>query len=628
MKKSSAIAGNTFITTLVVITLLVGFIAGAIVYTQQLGRLSKRTRDAQIAMEIGDGCLENLFTHWRNMYRVLATASPYVLPTNYFYTDIYHPGISPAGTPLIPIPKDSVNGSTLNLFPDVPPNFTILQYRIQAVDPMITLKTVGTDTERSTIADIAIAPGAYGPNLIQYSYYYLAAVDVQYPGLDGKSVTTKVRRVFEKQFSQPWTWAIAYNDDLEISPSSALTINGKIQTNGNLYTGTSALSLTDKTSYVGSWNIGWAPGDTYHTGTPVSPNYPSNLPPAQGPNFLPFGWDARQMWNTTDDNPNNDGYHEIIDRPTSGYSDPLTPDTSNPSAGQRLYNEADIRVLIDGSGAVTIMNGSGAVVSNSSSSTNDKNIYTTMKGALSTGQTFQDNREAATMRVADVDVSKITAAINNKSFTATNSSYGWVVYISDTSSTSTTKRGIRLINGQTLPPAGITFVSDNPVYIKGDFNTGGNPPSNNSGSPDPTKPTVSGYTKAPAAIFADAITLLSGAWNDSNSSNSLSTRVASNTTVNAALIGGIVPSSGGNYSGGAENFVRFLENWTNKNFTYYGSMVQLYNSGIGIGTWGKANVYNAPTQKWYYESMFQKTWPPGNIIFAGYLQQQRWYQVY
>src|SRR5439155_19045027 len=96
--------------------------------------------------------------------------------------------------------------------------------------------------------------------------------------------------------------------------------------------------------------------------------------------------------------------------------------------------------------------------------------------------------------------------------------------------------------------------------------TGGTPPSNGILGllPDPTKPTASGYTRAPAAIIADAITVQSNAWNDGNSDKSLSSRVASHTTVNAALIGGIVPSSGGNYSGGAENFVRFMENWSGK----------------------------------------------------------------
>lgn len=619
MKKNSPVAGNTLIITLVVITVLVTFIGGAFSYTQQLGRLSKRTRDAQLAMEIGDGCLEHLFTNWRNIYRVMATGYPYVLPTNYFYTAAWHPNASPTGVPLIPVPQDSVNGSSLNLFPDVPSGFTITQYRIQAVDPMITLTTSGTDTEFSGTAYNYAPASAYGPNTLQYSYYYLAAADVQYPGLDGKTVTTKVRRVFEKQFNQPWLWAIAYNDDLEMNPSSNLTINGKVQTNGNLYTGTNTLTLTDKTSYNGSWNVAWAPGDSTHTGTPVTPVAPANLPPSQGPAYLPFGWDARQLFNTTDTNPNNDGYREIIEQPVSGYTDPVS--------AQRYYTQADIKVLVDANNNITILNGAGTVISNSSTSTNDKNTYTTMKGALTTNQTFQDNREGTTVRVVDLDVKKVLTAINNGSITQTNSSYGWVIYLSDTSSTSTNKRGIRLINGQILPSSGFTFVSDTPVYIKGDYNTGGSPPSSAS-TPDPTKPTVTGYAKAPAAIFADAVTLLSNSWTDANSTTALTSRVASNTTVNAALVAGIVPSSGGNYSGGVENFVRFLENWTGKNFTYYGSMVELFPSQIATGTFGKANVFNAPTQNWYYETLFGTTCPPGNLVFAGYLQQQRWYQVY
>ena len=41
----------------------------------------------------------------------------------------------------------------------------------------------------------------------------------------------------------------------------------------------------------------------------------------------------------------------------------------------------------------------------------------------------------------------------------------------------------------------------------------------------------------------------------------------------------------GSYSGGAENFPRFLENWSGKTLTYYGSMVELYQSQQAIGKW-------------------------------------------
>src|SRR5207237_9692746 len=82
---------------------------------------------------------------------------------------------------------------------------------------------------------------AYGPNDWQYSYYYLAAVDVTVPALTG-NVTAKVRRVFEKKFDNPWTYAMFYVDDLELQPFAALTITGPIHTNANLYIGTSTFT--------------------------------------------------------------------------------------------------------------------------------------------------------------------------------------------------------------------------------------------------------------------------------------------------------------------------------------------------------------------------------------------------
>ena len=142
---------------------------------------------------------------------------------------------------------------------------------------------------------------------------------------------------------------------------------------------------------------------------------------------------------------------------------------------------------------------------------------------------------------------------------------------------------------------------------------------------------MSGYARKDAAVVADAITVLSGAWLDSNSSLNINSRIATSTTVNAALVSGIVPSSGGNYSGGGENFVRFLEDWkkNSQNFTYYGSMVELFSSEQATAAWDAAgNVTKLPGMHWYYDTGFQDSSPPGKLQIAAYLQQQRWYQVY
>ena len=224
------------------------------------------------------------------------------------------------------------------------------------------------------------------------------------------------------------------------------------------------------------------------------------------------------------------------------------------------------------------------------------------------------------MRLATLDVD----AINDKIRDGTLASFNKIVYIADTSAAAnggTPKRGIRLRNGNNMADGGLTVASANPVYIQGDYNTGGNPPSN---SGNASQPQVSGYTRQPCAVVADAINILSNAWLDSNSASDVSARTASNTTVNTAFVSGIVPSINNNYSGGAENFPRFLENWTGRLFTYYGSMVELYQSRQSIGSWGLDNVYNPPNRQWFFDTNFQFNAPPGSLLIYSYIKG-RWF---
>jgi hypothetical protein len=581
-------AGNTVVIAMLVTLLVTVLIAIAGNYTQQMSRISKRTRAIDTAMEIGDGCLEMLFSNWRNIYR---SETDTFLPTNYFYTEFYHPSSQPTTAPvpaLIPTPPPSA-------FPSAP-NYPscVTKYQIIATDPML-------NPLPDPYPSSSPPPAGYGPGSSQYSYYYLASADVSVPALGaGGTVTAKVRRVFEKKLNTPWTWGIFYNDVLEITPGTPLSLTGAIHTNNSLYTGSSNLTITNSTvsnvsifgtlGYVGSWTVGYAPGDTYHTAAPTAPDYPSGQPPAQENNFLPFGWSVGQTFNITDTNGNNDGYREIVEVPASG-TDALS--------SQRYYNQAYVRIIVDASGNATYYDSSGYPCSASAGSTLQKQIFNTFNSALAKNETFTDNREGSTVTVCTLDVSKVTTDVNAGKLT----NFNGVVYFSDQRASQTggtPKNGLRIKNGSALPTTtsngvtpGLTLASDNPVYIQGDFNTGTNPPSN---SGTPTSPTGSGYTRQPAAVIGDAVTLLSNAWLDNNSSKALSNRVASNTTVNAAIVAGDVPTANGNYSGGAENLVRFLEDWASKTFTYYGSLVEIYHSRQAIGTWGKANVYNPPSE--------------------------------
>lgn len=679
---SPANSGSTLVVTISVVAGLLVLLAVAVSHTQMISRQAQRSRKAALAMEIADGHLEVLFSSWRNIYRNTWTTSwtswaqsggtdVAILGTNFFYTDLYKPGTScpscPAPTP-IPLMTPSATPSPIPTpgktnFP-TEPNYTLTQYRIQAVDPMINLDSnenalretsFGSETY-TPLSPSATPPAAYGPNGFQYSYFYLAAADVEVPTTTG-TVKAKVRRVFEKKFDNPWTYAMFFHDDLELHPTAAMTVNGPIHTNANLYIASSNFTTTSTVAFAGDYVNGFSPKDTAHTPPITKPNFAksdptltlSDMPPSQVAPYLPFGWNLRLAIGGSGSNANDDSYHEIIERPVS---------STDALANVRYYSQPSIRIVINADNSVTITTiNSAGTVSTLSGSAYNAWVGNSGNGNSTTvlmpGRALFDVRENAAVKVCDVDVSKIVSQIGSLT--------GWtgLVYISDAGAStynadgtvknagtaatvtvngvsySTTKRAIRLINGQTLPNVtsstskpGLTIVSENPVYIQGNYNTGGTPPSN---SGTYTNPVASGYTRRPAAVVADAITVLSGAWSDANSAASISSRAASNTTVNAALVAGNVASGGGNYSGGGENFIRFLEDWKDSTFCYYGSLVQLYQSNQAIGVWsGAGNTYKSPqTSRFYYDdTIFSAKSPPGNLQIAAYLQQQRWYQVY
>jgi hypothetical protein len=565
--------GTSLPAALIIVFVICVMIAASFEFTNNVGRHTQGAGAVESAIAVADGSLDYLFANWRHTMRT----SPNLAPATSEFSGIATP-------------------TAATYFPDMA-QCTVQKFGVAAVDPLLQpLASATTAPPKQT----GRGPGTY-------NYTYLASVDVDVKTVS-RTVTQKVRRVFQKRVQSPWNFAVFYQDALEIQPSAPLTLSGWVHSNDNLYTGSNKLTLTDRLTTAGTWNIGYAPGDGAHTASATSPNYPANEPPAQENTFQAFALDPKLL-STTDTNPNNDTFREIAQVPNSSYTDPF--------ASQRYYNQAGVKVLINGSGKLTIMNQTGAVCT-ASSKGNDLAIYQTITNAIKIQSTFQDNREGAKMTVWDVDLAPIAS-----------SSMSWnnILYVSDQSATASNHRGLRLKNGDTLPGDGLTFVTDNALYLQGDWNTGASPPSSAAGNPDSTQPLDPKYSWRPSAIIADAITLLSNSWQDGNASKGVSARTAGNTTVNAAIVTGIVPSgtSGNNYSGGAENLVRFLEDWTGKTFTYYGSMLELYSSAQAVGAWGKANVYNPATLKWSFDDKFTLTSPPGTAIMISYVQQ-RWFQ--
>ncbi len=166
-------------------------------------------------------------------------------------------------------------------------------------------------------------------------------------------------------------------------------------------------------------------------------------------------------------------------------------------------------------------------------------------------------------------------------------------------------KGFKLINSSTLPDS-TTFVTNNPVYIQGDFNK------HTSTDPDQD-------TWKPCAVVSDAITLLSNSWNDSISNWKYSTvnpgtqmPVASSTQFNTVLITGNVPTKVGQYSGGLETFRDFLKTGAEKQSIFQAVLYNCSEANLQQDLWN-GNYYSPPTRDWKAEDRFSNLndLPPG-----------------
>lgn len=604
-------SGSSLIVVIVILATLMVAVGVAVEYTTSINRNVQRSNSMMSASTIADSTLEIAFGYWREVCRSQTNVP---MPTSAF---IAIPTPSPGEFPGISTGSFSVSrGTSLdpNASSDTDTTKLISNYKIVAVDPQF-----------NPLASAAASPPpGNGLSASDATYNYIASADVTTKTLRG-TVTTKLRRNFQKVQQSPWSYAIFYVDPLEIHPGPALTVTGWVHTNASLYTAHNSLTFADKVTYGVDWSVNFMPADSrYGIESPTTPNYLSNLPPAMDTAKQPFGLDSSRLFSTTDTNPNNDSYHELIDPAVTGYPDPL--------AGQRYAQQAQFTINVDASNNVTIYNGTTNITppannGNDNRSKADKQNYNALFDALTTGGSLQDGRERTTMRLTTLDVSKIITYLhapgsNNASAKRLNNWNG-VLYFSGSSS-SGTKPALELVNGSVLPDNGMTVACQNPVYIKGDYNTGGSPPSN---SGDPTTPQVSGYTRQPSAVLGDAVTILSNSWSDANSTAGLysGSRVASNTTVNTAIVSGNVQTTSSNYSGGAENFPRFLEDWRGKTMTYYGSMVELFQSKTATAPWVYGgNVYEAPVRQWYFDQNFKLSPPPGSLMIYTYVKG-RWY---
>jgi hypothetical protein len=284
---------------------------------------------------------------------------------------------------------------------------------------------------------------------------------------------------------------------------------------------------------------------------------------------------------------------------------PISESATSLVGQQRFYNKAEMIILIRDSGVTATSGYYNGFATTIPWSTVDKFVNTNLF--------FYDKREGREVRVVDFDIAKLNnQAANLKSLLNRDVK---IVYIADISTTdSYAMKAIRVINAATLPTTGLTIATVNPLYTRGHFNTTGA----NTGTTNTTK-------AYPGALVADAVTTLSGNWSDTYSYYDFTSRRAANTTINAAIITGIVPSNGSSYSGGVENSLRLLEDWHSRTLTFNGAVSVLFDSRIATAPWGStADVYNPPDRNWSWDQNFwtQSKLPPGTPEVRTILRSQ------
>ncbi len=537
-------SGATIVVVISVIATMAVLVGAALDYTFTVARNVERTDKMQECNAIAMGCLNYEYMYWREYCRTTTTRG---LPTSSF-----------TGIPL-PTSTQFPNISGFTATTGSGSSYTVSNYSVTALTPE--LQPLSGSTAPSPGVD------ATGTDA---TYFYRGTVTVTLPDRS-IPVSVTASQIFEEQYESPWEWAIFFADPLEIEPGEPMTVDGWVQTNSSLYTPLNSLTFGNKVNYGLNWYISAMPsdehliddGDTY-----ADPNWAAGLPPTQSTPSQPFGVIPTDVFSNNSSN-TNDGYHELIELPVLSQPDPL--------AGYRYFDTAGVKVLISENGSTinatvydaktqptttsygnsigtitytpaTTSHGhttpaSTTLSTGTNNSTYETNLATTVYNSLSFNNSIQDNREDQTVAITEVNVDTFTTALSSGG-SLYNDGFNGVVYIDDEGSTASSERGIELTNGASLPSTGLSFASANPVYIAGDYNTGNSPPSDSGNTSDPT---ASGYSRAPSSVVADAVDILSNAWPTDSTQLSYSqetegSRVATNTTVNTAILSGNVPS--------------------------------------------------------------------------------------
>jgi hypothetical protein len=516
--------------------------------------------------------------------------------------------------------------------------------------------------QESAASGITIPPGELYAGLSATEWAYRAVSRV----LDGQDRSqASLENIFRFRVVPLFQFGAFFDKDLEFIPGPPMDMNGPVHANGDIYVDSQTqLNFHGSISALGDLYYGLKFRPNRYVGSVgvVDPTAIKNLPSGGSQNRVKLTPTMLTQWN----NNIRVNVEKVALPPLSTFA---------PSAGNTYWDKADARLVlivdhggnpsrvewqnVDGSKnnprSDTITNSvdcSNAGRAGTSILPNERAVHwSPYTGSNETA--FRDRREGGFITMLEVDMKMLLYCIKavsnpNKSVLTGGRSLndtsdgGIILYLTVKGPRSALDQsfyGVRVRNGKSLQDPdltgsgvvkGVTIVSDQPLYIQGDYN---NP--------------VNTAHKVSASFIGDTINVLSNAHiNDSSrngfnaassSSDScdLSCRLGSNTTIQAAFLAGSdttgwVEGVGGQdrgistSNGGLNNLMRFHEDWTGSTFTYSGSLTSLRTPQRAKGAFRIAPIFAPPTRDWSFDSDFTTSGnlPPLSPAFSYFVQDQ------
>jgi hypothetical protein len=416
---------------------------------------------------------------------------------------------------------------------------------------------------------------------------YIVNSTCQHPQNSGITVTLSQAIVLRIIYA--FQYAVFYNDDLEILPGPNMNFTGRIHSNEDMYLDSNA-TLTLNSEYVRS------AGDIYNKRKDAEIYPPGDVrirKAGTGSYFNMNGLDSNSAdWLTL----SQSRWNGTVKSGAHGVTKLAVPAVGSIDPNGYYADNADI-IIENG----IIKQGSQVLIEG----------VDIPAGSIITDIDFYNNRDAKLVRMTNVDLKKLAGYASgdpegSPSFANHLPSNG-LMYATRNDAGGSEEPGIRLVNGTQIYRArGLTIVSNDPVYIQGDYNT---------------------INKKPTSVICDSVNLLSNNWNDAKSQQSLSNRTATNSTINTAFIAGVDNTVPGQYNGGIENYPRLHETWTGKTLSIRGSFVELWNSQIAQGVWIYGSPqYTAPNRNWDYDTDFNANNMPPFTPWAVEAQVSAWWK--